>query len=576
MSTEGLTVERRGTALVLRLASGASNPLDAGARVRLIEAVTRADCSRIVLAGSGATFSSAVPLAPDTASPDLADLCAAVEEAAVPVVAALHGLVLGPGAELALAARARVAAPGTRIAFPEVALGLCPAGGTSRRLPRLIGAAAALDLLLSGRAVSVAAALNLGLVDAEADDPVAAALSLALPAALLPRPATATLTAVAEARRSQAMALPAVARIIACVEASALLPPEAHRAFEAVTREDLESSADCRALRAVVAAERRATILPPAVARQRPQPVETIALHGAAPPLVTLARLALAQGMTVCWCHPSDAARQASLAALDRAEAADQRAGRMTVEARSAQRKRLQDTVAPVSAAWVQIHAGPPDPGFLQPASGQVHLVLDGTEGELGLALAPSLRVCELAALAEETPEAIALAVAALRRIGMPPVMVGARPVLGRRLGAAGDAALAALARSGVPQRLLAEALEGFGARLPFGLPEAEGPVRQMPPDEIVNRWLAALANEALRLLDQGIAQRPSDVDHLMVAGYGFPRWRGGPMHQAEERGLMVLRRDLRSWSRDHPVWTPAPLIDRLIQDGLRLSVLDG
>lgn len=576
MVAPGLTVERRGRALVLHLASGSANPLDARLRAALISAVHGAECDRIVLVGAGASFSSVVPMVADGALPSLADLCAAIEAAPVPVIAALHGLVIGPGAEVALAARARIAAPGTRIAFPEVALGLCPEGGTSLRLPRLIGAEAAIELLLSGKALAADRALKLGLIDAEAEDPVTAALTARLAADPRTHAAGESLAAVARARRAKGAASPAAARILSCIEAAVLLPPEAHRAFEAVAREDLEASPESRALRAIVDAERRAATLPPAVARHHPQAAETIVLHGAAPALVTLARLALSCGMTVHWDHPSDAARLASLAALDQAEAAEQRAGRLTAEARAGHRARLVDGSDPGLSAVVEIHSGPPALGLLRVDAGQAHLVLDGAEGEMGLALAPSLRTCELAVLAEEAPEAMALAFATLRRIGLPPVLVGRRPILGQRLVAAGDTALAQLARSGVPQRLLSEALEAFGARLPLGLPEAEGDLRQIPAGEIVNRWLGALANEALRLLDQGIARRPSDVDHLLVAGYRFPRWRGGPMHLADARGLLVLRADLRLWAREHPVWSPAPLIDRLIQDGLRLSVLDG
>lgn len=576
MVAPGLTVEWRGRVLVLHLASGPANPPDAALRAALIAAVETPNCDRIVLVGAGATFFSAVPMAADGAMPTLAELCAAIEAAPVPVVAVVHGLVMGPGAEVALATRARIAARAARIAFPEVALGLCSQGGTTLRLPQLIGAEAAIDLLLSGKALAAEQALKLGLFDALAEDPLAEALTARLPDDPRIPSAAETLAAVATARRAKVTPGPAAARILSCIEAAALLPPEAHRAFETVAREDLEASPESRALRAIVEAERRAATLPPAVARYRPQPAGTIVLRGAAPALVTLARLALDCGMTVHWDHPSDAARQSSLAALDQAEAGEQRAGRLTAEARKARRVRLMDGPDPGTAGVVQIHSGPPAPGLLRVEGGQVHLVLDGAEGEMGLSLVPSLRACELAVLAEESPEALALALATLRRIGLPPVLVGRRPILGQRLVAAGETALAQLARSGVPQRLLAEALEAFGARLPPGLPEPESDLRPMPADEIVNRWVGALANEALRLLDQGIARRPSDVDHLLVSGHRFPRWRGGPMHLADQRGLLVLRHDLRRWAREHPVWSPAALLDRLIQDGFRLTVLNG
>ena len=91
-----------------------------------------------------------------------------------------------------------------------------------------------------------------------------------------------------------------------------------------------------------------------------------------------------------------------------------------------------------------------------------------------------------------------------------------------------------------------------------------------------LRRWLAALANEGLRLVEAGIARHGSDIDHVLVAGHGFPRWQGGPMHQADRRGLMVLRHDLRLWAEEDAIWHPAPLLDRLIGRGLRLSALDG
>ena len=83
------------------------------------------------------------------------------------------------------------------------------------------------------------------------------------------------------------------------------------------------------------------------------------------------------------------------------------------------------------------------------------------------------------------------------------------------------------------------------------------------------------MANEGSRLLGRGMALRPSDIDFALVAGYGFPRWEGGPMHWADQRGLMVLRKDLRAWASEGPeLWTPAPLFDSLISDGRKLADL--
>jgi 3-hydroxyacyl-CoA dehydrogenase/enoyl-CoA hydratase/3-hydroxybutyryl-CoA epimerase len=85
----------------------------------------------------------------------------------IPTMAAIHGIALGGGLEIALAARYRVASdhPSTKLGLPEVQLGILPAWGGTTRLPRLIGLAPALDLILSGRTVSGKEALKLGLVD---------------------------------------------------------------------------------------------------------------------------------------------------------------------------------------------------------------------------------------------------------------------------------------------------------------------------------------------------------------------------------------------------------------------------
>ncbi len=101
-----------------------------------------------------------------------------------PTVAAIHGYCMGGGTELALACRHRVASgdPSTRIGLPEVKLGIYPGWGGSVRLPRLIGAPAAMDLMLTGRTLSASAAKAAGLIDKVVDTPdlLDTAIALAL------------------------------------------------------------------------------------------------------------------------------------------------------------------------------------------------------------------------------------------------------------------------------------------------------------------------------------------------------------------------------------------------------------
>jgi enoyl-CoA hydratase/carnithine racemase len=95
-------------------------------------------------------------------------------------VAAVDGLALGGGLELAMACTLRVSGPAARYGLPEVRLGLIPGAGGTQRLPRLVGRGRALDVMLTGRQVPAAEALAMGLVDRLTDgDAISAALTLA-------------------------------------------------------------------------------------------------------------------------------------------------------------------------------------------------------------------------------------------------------------------------------------------------------------------------------------------------------------------------------------------------------------
>ncbi len=102
-----------------------------------------------------------------------------IEGCRVPVVAAIHGACLGGGTELALSCRYRVASddPKTSLGLPEVMLGLVPGAGGTQRLPRLVGFATALDLILTGRTLKAARALKAGLVDEVCPAPILLAVA---------------------------------------------------------------------------------------------------------------------------------------------------------------------------------------------------------------------------------------------------------------------------------------------------------------------------------------------------------------------------------------------------------------
>ena len=93
---------------------------------------------------------------------------------------------------------------------------------------------------------------------------------------------------------------------------------------------------------------------------------------------------------------------------------------------------------------------------------------------------------------------------------------------------------------------------------------------------EIQNRIMLAMINEAARVLEEGIALRPLDVDMVKVFGYGFPRWRGGPMHFADETGLDEILKLLRDYAMtDDFFWNPSSLLERLVREGRTFSDLN-
>ena len=94
------------------------------------------------------------------------------------IVAAMNGLACGGGLELAMGCALRVAAPGAKLSLPEVKLGMMPAYGGTQMLPRLIGPALALEMLLLGEPISAERSREIGLVHAVADNPLAHALAM--------------------------------------------------------------------------------------------------------------------------------------------------------------------------------------------------------------------------------------------------------------------------------------------------------------------------------------------------------------------------------------------------------------
>jgi 3-hydroxyacyl-CoA dehydrogenase len=86
---------------------------------------------------------------------------------------------------------------------------------------------------------------------------------------------------------------------------------------------------------------------------------------------------------------------------------------------------------------------------------------------------------------------------------------------------------------------------------------------RAIAADEIVERMLFPMVNEGARILAEGIAIRPEDIDIVWINGYGWPAWRGGPMYYADRIGLAVVRDRLAEYAKrsGDATLAPAPLL---------------
>lgn len=173
-----VSVTRQGDIARVTLDNPPVNALGQAQRAGLAKAVaqtnTMSGLRAVVLHCAGRSFVAGADIrefGKPPIEPHLPDVLVGIEAACVPWVAAIHGTALGGGLELALACRYRVATRDAKLGLPEVTLGLIPGAGGTVRLPRIIPAVRALEMVASGKPISAPRAAELGLVDdlAEAD-----------------------------------------------------------------------------------------------------------------------------------------------------------------------------------------------------------------------------------------------------------------------------------------------------------------------------------------------------------------------------------------------------------------------
>jgi len=515
---------------VLTIDSPPVNALSHAVRSALHEGVARAladgDARALVLICAGRTFfagADVTEIGKPILPPLLADVMAAFESATKPIVSALHGTALGGGLELALAGHYRVAVPSAIVGLPEVALGLIPAAGGTQRVPRLVGVAAAVDMIGLGQHVDAPKALAIGLIDAIVEEGALEAQAIDFAHQRIAdnaplrrvRDLTPDLDLVAAhdifaAFRARHPALfvgvKAASGVLEAIEASIALPFEEGLERERAISRALINSPESAAQRHLFFAERAATKLPGHEQDKAPA-IDAAMLVGDWPHAARLEQ----RGMNV--------------------EVAGQAAQMVVVTLPSGEAER---------------HA------VMRGLSADIPIVLADASDSLDSLAAMSHDAGAVAGLSvthgvaevvvgAHTRAAAALAAAALaRKLGWPSIFVAPHPgLVVERLVACLEATIAGLLTDDVPAGDIRATGIAFGldARL---LPSS--PDEGVADDVLQRRMLYPVLREALALLDEGIAKRSSDIDFAMVRAGLWPLWQGGPAFLAERTGREAIR----------------------------------
>lgn len=348
-----VTYRREGTVGVIEIDSPPVNASSTLVRQGLIDALVAAAADgaarSVVLCCAGRTFMAGADIGefdqPSIEPPDPNDVFAALEALNKTVVAALHGTVLGGGLELALACDVRIASPGTSFGLPEVKLGVLPGAGGTQRLPRLIGIAPAIDLMVSGTPIGADRAQALGLVDEIVDGPLLQrAMAVAEQSAAEGRAKrklsalpleTSALEADYFAQRRRT--LPDEARggraahaVLRCVEYALSHSFADALKFERQAFEACRQSAESKALRHIFFAEREANRIPGIPRDLSPRDVRTVGVIGAGTMGVGITICFVAAGFPVTWVDVSEAALQRGLDNLSKTLATAVQKGRLS------------------------------------------------------------------------------------------------------------------------------------------------------------------------------------------------------------------------------------------------------
>ncbi len=635
-------------------------------RCQIVDAVAAAEADAqvkgIVLVGNDKAFSAGADVTEmgtprQLAEPILPQVLARLESCRKPVVAAISGVALGGGLEVALSCHGRVALEGARVGLPEISLGLIPGSGGTQRLPRLVGVATGLEMILSGQPRTARQLAESGLFErVVASDLVDAACEVAaqlVAAGSLPRTRDRELDAelvrshveAARARLNARQRLqPAYGAVLDAVAATAL-PFEQGLARERELFLSLVPSRQARALRYQFKVEREAVKLPASIQGQS-RPVRTVAVIGAGTMGTGIAISAVDAGLQVVLLEQDAAALERGRQRVADHYNGRADAGKIKHAVAEASLARLQPTLewADLAQADLVIEAVFEDlavkqevfrkvdaharPGAVLATNtsyldiDDIAAVVSRPQDLLGLHFfspANVMKLLEVVRGKQTSADVLATGMELGRTLKKMPVLCGnAFGFIGNRIYNAYRRHCEFMLEDGAWPEDVDRALTGMGFAMgPFAVADlsgldiawrmrkaqaatrdpreryvsildslceqgrlgrkagagyysytdgkqsaasdatvravieqasaARGIQRQpLSPEQIQRRALLAMVNEAALLLAEGVAQCASDIDVVLVQGYGFPRWEGGPVFWAQQQDRAQLEQDLK------------------------------
>ena len=321
-SSECVTVHMAQGTAVVTLNRPPVNALSHQFRAEIAGAITAAAkvATGLILTGHNNSFVAGAEISElgQTQSPTLRDLIADLVALPIPTVAAIDGPALGGGLELALGCRMRVATDRSRLGFPEVALGILPGAGGTVRATHLVGALNAAEMIATGKPVSAAEALTMGLIDhVVPGNVVDAAIALIHSAPTRPEPTPFDAYAYDKASKSLLAKAKgqAMQRCIDAVRTAATEPFDVAMAHERQLFVQACATPESRALRHLFFAERAAAKVD-GLDLTLARPLNTIGVIGAGTMGRGIAMACADAGLTVRLREVNEAALTAGLAAI--------------------------------------------------------------------------------------------------------------------------------------------------------------------------------------------------------------------------------------------------------------------